>query len=276
MHHRALGEVTGGVDTHREVHVAAVVDTAGRLLGTESFPATAAGYRRLLRWLERHGTVAKVGVEGTGSYGAGLARYLASQDIAVVEVCRPDRARRRRRGKSDTIDAEAAARSALNGDATGQPKAGDGPIEAIRVLRVARRSALKARTQAANQIGGLAVTAPDQLRCALSGIGTHERVSLCARLRPGGIDSSLAATKTALRTLARRYQQLDAEIAELDGQLAELCAAANPALLGADGVGPEVAATLLVAPVTTRPGCAQRAPSLPSAAPARSRPHRER
>lgn len=136
-------EVTGGVDTHGEVHVAATIDPTGRILGTSSFPTTPAGYRALLRWLRRHGRVARVGVEGTGSYGAGLARHLAGEGVAVVEVNRPDRHRRRRHGKSDTVDAEAAARSALNGDATGSPKAGGGPVESVRVLRLARRSAIR-------------------------------------------------------------------------------------------------------------------------------------
>ncbi len=142
--------------------IAAVIDAAGRILATKSFAATLAGYRALLRWLRRHGCVVRVGVEGTGSYGAGLARYLSGQGVSVVEVKRPDRQRRRRRGKSDTVDAEAAARAALSGDAAGTPKAGGGPVESVRVLRLARRSAIKARTQAANQIRDVIVTAPGQ------------------------------------------------------------------------------------------------------------------
>lgn len=152
-------DVTGGVDTHGEQHVAAVVGALGRILGGATFAATAAGYRRLLAWMRFFGRVARVGVEGTGSYGAGLARHLAAEGVAVVEVDRPNRQTRRRRGKSDATDAEAAARAALNGEATGAPKTGDGPVEAIRSLRVARRSAMKARTQAANQIRDLIVTA---------------------------------------------------------------------------------------------------------------------
>lgn len=240
-------EVTGGVDTHGEVHVAAAVDATGRILGTESFPAGAAGYRCLLRWLGGHGQLTRVGVEGTGSYGAGLARYLLSEGIEVVEVNRPDRQRRRRLGKSDTVDAEAAARAALNGDATGAAKSGGGPVESVRVLRLARRSAIKARTQAANQIRDLIVTAPDQLRSRLRQLDTCQRVAVCARFRNGDASDPGEATKIALRTLARRHQDLSAEIDELDTQLAQLCAAINPALLAARGVGPEVAATLLVA-----------------------------
>ncbi len=240
-------EVTGGVDTHGDVHVAAVIDATARILGVESFDVTPGGYRQLLAWMRRHGQVVKVGVEGTGSFGAGLARYLAAEGVAVVEVNRPDRQRRRRLGKSDPVDAESAARAALSGEASGQPKSGDGQVEAIRVLRLARRSAIKARTQAANQTRDLIITAPDQLRGRLRALSTRERVDACARFRPAEVTEPVGATKAALRTLALRHQQLSEEITALDAHLARLCAAANPALLAAAGVGPEVAASLLVA-----------------------------
>jgi transposase len=239
-------EVTGGVDTHGDVHVAAVVDAVGRLLGASSFPSTAAGCRALLRWLRRHGRVARVGVEGTGSYGAGLARFLAAESVTVIEVNRPNRQLRRRRGKSDTVDAEAAARAALNGEATGTPKAGSGPVESVRVLRLARRSAVKARTQAVNQIRDLVVTAPDELRSRLRGLGPEQRVAVCARFRTRGLAEPIEATKAALRTLARRYLELSTEIGQLDTEIEALCTAINPGLMASRGVGPEVAATLLV------------------------------
>lgn len=245
MQHQPL-VVTGGVDTHGDVHVAAVIDVVGRVLGTASFPATAAGYRSLLTWFRRHGELGGVGVEGTGSYGAGLARYLAADSVVVVEVNRPDRQTRRRRGKSDTTDAIAAARAALNGDATATPKAGDGIVEAIRSLQVARRSAMKARTQASNQIRDLIVTAPDDLRAQLRGLKTAKRVAVCARFRPGDYTDSGEGLRHALRHLARRHEALDAEIAELDQALVDLTARANPALVAARGVGHEVAAALLV------------------------------
>lgn len=127
--------VTGGVDTHSDEHVAAVIDDIGRILGTASFPVSAAGYRDLLERMGEFGTVRRVGVEGTGTYGAGLARFISAADVEVIEVNRPNRQLRRRRGKSDATDAEAAARAALNGEATGIPKSGDGPVEAIRVSR---------------------------------------------------------------------------------------------------------------------------------------------
>ena len=240
--------VIGGVDTHKDAHVASVMDGLGRTLGTASFPADAKGYDHLLAWMESHGTVEAVGVEGTGSYGAGLARRLAADGTRVLEVNRPNRQARRRRGKTDTVDATAAARAALNGEAAAEPKAGDGPVEAIRMLSVARRSAVKARTQAANQVHGLVVTAPEHLKDRLRGLRTAAIVDACARLRPDtAADAVDAAAKTALRTLARRHRALTAEIDALDADLLALCEQANPALLGACGAGPDVAAALLVA-----------------------------
>ena len=233
-------EVFGGVDTHKHIHVAAAVDAAARLLGTAEFAADAHGYEQLLGWLGSHGSVARVGVEGTGSYGAGLARHLAAAGAEVVEVNRPNRQMRRRRGKTDTVDAEAAARAALNGTEVCAPKSADGAVEAIRMVSVARRSAVKARTQAANQISGLVVSAPEHLKSRLRGLNTAAVVEVCARWRPeSGPDTVTAAAKTALRALARRHQALTAETAQLDAELLRLCEKANPALLGAVGVGTE-------------------------------------
>jgi len=239
--------VTGGVDTHKDVHVVAVVDERGKILDTASFPATAAGYEDVLSWLRGFGDVEKVGVEGTGSYGAGLTRHLRAAGVEVVEVNRPNRQLRRRRGKSDTVDAEAAARAALCGEASGTPKTADGAAEALRTLRVARRSAVKARTQAGNQIRDLIVSASEELRGELGRLSLQRQVTWCARCRPGPPTDPTEATKRSLRLLARRYQALSAEITELDQYIAEVCADANPALLAADGVGPEVASALLVA-----------------------------
>jgi transposase len=216
-------------------------------LGTQSFPATPAGYQRLLDWFQSHGQLVGVGIEGTGSYGSGLMRFLTRAGIEIVEVNRPNRQTRRRRGKSDTVDAEAAARAVLNGEATAVPKNGDGPVEAIRMLRLTRRSAVKARTQASNQLDSLIINAPDELRSDLRHLDTAHRVEICARFRPGPITDTTTAAKTALRSLARRHHDLSNEIATLDEQLRGLCITANPALLGARGVGTEVAATLLVA-----------------------------
>ena len=241
-------DVFGGVDTHRDTHVGAVVDGAGRLLGSESFPADEGGYRRLVAWMESAGRLVRVGVEGTGSYGAGLARYLAEAGIEVVEVNRPNRQLRRQKGgKSDSVDAEAAARAAASGEATAVPKSGDGPVECLRMLVVVRRSATKARTQAANQIHSVAVTAPEQVKRRLRGLDVGARVRVCAAFRPGTDHTTTTYAKRALRRLARRYRALDTEISELDVEIRRLCAQANPALLGAEGVGPDTAAALLVA-----------------------------
>ena len=240
--------VFGGVDTHRDTHVAAVIDGAGRVLGSESFPADGAGYGRMVAWFGSAGRLVRVGVEGTGSYGAGLARHLAEAGIEVVEVNRPNRQLRRQRGgKSDSVDAEAAARVAASGQARAVPKSGVGPVECLRMLLVARRSATKARTQAANQIHSLVVTAPEQVKHQIGGLNLRARVRVCARWRPGEAQTTAAYAKRTLRHLARRYQALDAEIDELEADIRRLCAKANPALLAAAGVGPDTASVLLVA-----------------------------
>jgi transposase len=239
--------VTGGVDTHKDVHVAAVIDERGKSLNTSSFPACSAGYEKLRAWLVSFGTVGRVGVEGTGSYGAGLAGYLAAAGIEVVGVNRPNRQLRRRRGKSDTVDAEAAARSTQSGEASAVPKSGQGPVEGLRALRVARRSAIKARTQAGNQIRDLIVNLPDDLRQDLAPLALAQQVERCAEWREtGGVDP-VAIARQAVGLLARRHQALNSEVTELDKAIATLCAAINPALLAAEGIGPEVASTLLVA-----------------------------
>ena len=239
-------DVYGGVDTHRDVHVAAVVDTVGRVLGTAPFAADKAGYEQLGDWLGSQSRVVRVGVEGTGSYGAGLARFLTSIGFEVVEVNRPNRQLRRRFGKTDATDAQAAARAVLSGQATAVPKSGNGRVESIRMLMVARRSATKARTQAINQLHALVVTAPHQVRHQLERQPAKARVKTCAGFRPGTANTTIRYAKVALRSLARRYQTLTAEIEELTTQINHLCAQANPALLAAAGVGADTAATLLV------------------------------
>ena len=239
--------VIGGVDTHKDVHVAAVVDDRGKLLDAEEFETTAVGYTKLLAWMQSFGTLDKVGVEGTGSYGAGLARHLATEGITVMEVNRPNRQMRRRRGKSDSVDAEAAARAALNDEATVVPKSKDSLVESIRVLRVAYTSARNSRTRVTLQIRDLVLTGPTQLRAVLGPLTSEARAHACARLRPGAVTDPAEATKYALRSLARRHQSLTTEMADLAASLDELTALANPALRAAKGVGPDVAAILLVA-----------------------------
>jgi transposase len=238
--------VTAGVDTHAEFHVAAVVDGVGRPLGTERFAANTKGYKAFLGWAQRFGPLAQVAVEGTGSYGAGLARYLGAEDVKVVEVVRPNRQARRRRGKSDVTDALAAALAALSGEAAGAPKAATGAAEALRVLQVARQGAIKARTQASNELRDLVVTAPEELRARLAGLDRDAQVERAARFRPKQLTGALEATKAAMAYVARRHRALTAEIGRLDQALADIVADAAPErFLAKQGVGPVVATTLL-------------------------------
>jgi transposase len=176
----AANEVILGVDTHNDVHVAAVITALGVLLSSTNFPATAVGYRALLAWVGSFGTLRRAGVEGTGSYGAALARHLRAAGVEVIEVNQPDKAHRRRRGKTDTLDAEAAARAVLSGRASGSAKAGDGPVEMLRVFKVAKDSAVKARTQAINQLKAALVAADPALREALSGLTNTMLIRRCA------------------------------------------------------------------------------------------------
>jgi transposase len=240
-----------GVDTHLDLHVGVAVDHLGRRLGKASVPTTAKGYEELLRWAEGFGPVGRVGIEGTSSYGAGLARHLAAKGIEVLEVERPERQRRGSRRnlqkKSDPSDAEAAARAVLAGEASGVPKSADGTVEMIRTLRSVRRSAIKARTQAANQLQSLRLTAPEELRHRLRGLSTKELVSVAARFRLGDAPRDVpAATRFALRSVARRYEALSEEIAELEALLDRLVAQAAPELLSLPGIGTDNAATLLI------------------------------
>jgi transposase len=240
--------IVGGVDTHLDVHVAAALDPLGKLIGTESFVANAAGYKALLDWLEGFGQVTKVGVEGTGSYGVGLARFLRRRDIGVVEVNRPNRQARRNQGKSDPLDAVEAARAALSGRVAGAGKTMDGPVEAIRVLVVAKRSARQARVKALTQMRHLGFGAPDQLHCRLKGLSVPKLIAEGKRLRPTrSLDPVTTATQASLSSLAHRIQALDDEMSELDEKIESLVVAAAPDLLALFGVGPDTAAALLVA-----------------------------
>ena len=239
--------VTGGVDTHADTHVAAALDPIGGLLGVEEFPATPAGYAGLLGWLGGFGTVCLVGIEGTGSYGAGLARHVTAAGIRVVEVDRSDRQDRRRQGKSDPLDAVSAARAAQSGKARGAPKGRDGAVEAIRALMVAKRSARAERTQTINQARSLIVTGPDDLRARFSRHTPADLVTGLAGLRPRPGDVPGYATRMALRELGRRAEFLDGQLGRLDELIVPLVTGRAPGLLGLYGVGPDTAALLLIA-----------------------------
>lgn len=241
------GFVTGGVDTHLDIHVASALDHLGGVLGTASFATTSAGYVELLGWLRQHGPIDRVGVEGTGSYGSGLAQHLRINEVTVVEVSRPSRQVRRRHGKSDVIDAIAAARAVLAGEATTVPKSHDGSVEALRTLKLLQRSANKARVVALNQLHNLVVTAPDDLRARLRDLGRKELLSTCSAFRIRPDDDSLdAITRFSLRELAHRVAHLDAQLERTTLRIARLTQALAPQLLEIKGIGPDVASTLLV------------------------------
>ena len=266
--------ITGGVDTHADTHVAAALDPVGGLLGVEEFPATAAGYARLLGWLGGFGTVALAGIEGTGSYGAGLARYVTAAGVRVVEAGRSDRQDRRRQGKSDPLDAVSAARAAQSGRARGAPKGRDGAVEAIRTLMVARRSAAGERTRTINQARALVLTGPDDLRARFARHKPAALITGLAALRPRPGDVAGHATRIALRELGRRAQFLDGQLERLDELIVPLVTACAPGLLAIYGAGPAPRHCCSSRPETIPGGCAARRPGRTCAAPPRSRPHR--
>jgi len=264
MTHQPALQVTAGVDTHADVHVAAVLDHLGRELGHRQFDTTAAGDVELHAWIAGHGPIDRIGVEGTGMYGAGLTRMLTARGVTVVEVDRPDRKARRLQGKSDPLDAYAAARAAQSGRAAGTPKTRTGNVEMIRMLHVARGGAVKSKTIAWNELKALIQTAPAPLREQLRGLDGAALLDRCIglraarglaphhgphakRQRPGMLADPTAACKRALAVLARRIRTLQDEIADLDDDLRPLVEQTAPTLLGLFGVGLDVAARLLAA-----------------------------
>jgi transposase len=247
--HAGTDEVVLGVDTHKEIHAAAVVTEIGTLLASKAFPATAIGYQRMVAWARSFGAVRRAGVECTGSYGAALTRHLRTQDIEVVEVNQPDKSTRRKRGKTDAIDAEAAARAVLSGRCTATAKTADGRVEALRVLKMARNSAVNARTKAINQLKAILVGADPELRESLTGLGPATLIRRCAELPdpgPGadGVDPIVIFT---LRTLANRILALKAEAYALHKRMRALIATHAPQMLERPGIGPDSAAALLIA-----------------------------
>ena len=240
-------DVIVGVDTHKDQHVAVAIDGRGVRLGEHQVPAATRGYEQLERWSRSLGAIHAFGIEGTGSYGAGVTRYLTSQGYVVIEVNRSDRSVRYRKGKSDPTDAEMAARAFLAGVADATPKSGEGEVEMIRMLKSTRDSAVKARTQAANQMKALVVTAPAELRETLDGLTTSALVRRCRSFRPSHLDDPKSAAKYTLRSLACRFRRLSEEVRDLETEMERLTHSVAPALVDAFGVGPDTAATLLVA-----------------------------
>ncbi|WP_127572490.1 IS110 family transposase [Georgenia faecalis] len=248
--------VIGGVDTHKNTHYAAAVDDHGRLLAHQEFPATDQGYQALLEWMRAQGEIQAIGVESTGSFGATLTRALTKAGERVIEVNRPNRLARCMDGKSDRVDAEQIARAVLGRVSTAIPKSKSGAVEVIRTLRVTRASAVKARTQAFNTLWGIVIGAPSPLRDELLALSKRTLVNRCLHLRPETDDLLtltadsdrflLAAVKTSLRNLARRWKTLDEEIKSLDKQLEAVVTATAPDLVELHGVGVEIAGQFLV------------------------------
>jgi transposase len=240
--------ITGGVDTHADTHVAAAIDHNGGLLGIESFPADQSGFEELLAWLVGFGELVRVGVEGAGSWGVGLSRFLHCQEIAVIEVDRPNRQQRRKHGKSDPTDAVSAARAVLSGEATVTPKSRNGRVEEMRVLLVARRSAREQRIQTLNQLRHLVFTAPEEIRVRFKDRPKTGLVTEAANMRPRpGSDPIIYQTNLVIRGLAKRIQGLNAEIKTIDQTLRLLIKKTAPGLVALHGVGTDTAASLLVA-----------------------------
>ena len=238
-------QVILGVDTHKDVHVAAVVSVLGAQVADATFPTTAAGYRQLLAWAGSFGVLHRAGVEGTGSYGAALSQYLRRHQITVIEVNRPDRAARRR-GKTDTIDAVAAARAVLSARATTAAKTADGPVEMLRMFRLARASAVKSRTQAINQLKAVIVNTDPALRETLTGLTGTALIRHCAALPDTAPTDAISAACYTLRRLAHRIQALTAEERELQRHITAVLNAHAPQLLQRHGIGPDTASALLV------------------------------
>lgn len=240
--------VVAGIDTHKDTHHVAVIDVAGRRVADRQFPVSTAGYRQLLDWVAGHGIIDRVGVELTGSYGAGLTRFLTTAGVSVLEVNTTDKATRARRGKDDRIDAYAAAEKVLAGMAIAIPKDTTGLVESIRVLKLARDSAVKTRTKTLNQIKDLRITAPAQLRESLDGLTLTQIARKASTFRPDHtrIAEPGQSVKTALRRLGERVAFLDAEIRDADRDLRALVSRAAPTLLTHPRIGIHTAAQFIV------------------------------
>ncbi|WP_422933568.1 IS110 family transposase [Sinomonas sp. P47F7] len=239
------GTVIGGIDTHADtIHVAAI-DPWGRELGDREFPTTPKGYRQALAFLAGHGDVAGIGIEGTSSYGLGIARAAVETGLEVFEVVRPERAVRRREGKSDPLDAYQAARAVLSGRASGAAKSAE--VTALRALHNARRSAVKARQAAQVQIRQQLVTSPPEVRERYRSLTPGRLIQALAGCRPGvHADPEERLVLTALKSIAQRHRNLTEEINRLDAELTAMIEQAAPHLLHLHGVGSTTAAQLLI------------------------------
>ena len=241
--------IVGGVDTHQDLHTAAIVNREGAVLGTESFSTTRVGYRAMLAWFRSHGELLRVGVESTGSYGAGIARHLALSGVPVLEVTGPRPGRAKSQGKrDDALDAVAAAEAARTGCRVQVAKDRGGAVEALRVLRTTRKTAVKCRRAALQQLHNTIVAAPDEVRDQIRNLTRMRRLRICAAWRPDatGYRDPAVATRLSLKSLARRVLALNDEIAKLDRFIAPLVEELAPDLLKLEGVGIASAGELLV------------------------------
>jgi transposase len=240
--------VVGGVDTHKDLHVAAVVDERDGVLGSQCFATTRHGYKQMLAWMRSFGPLRRVGVEATGTYGAGLLRYLQRAGVEVLEVTTPDKGDRRKRGKSDDLDAQNAAHAALAGKRTVTPKTRDGMIESLRALEACRKTAVAARRVALQMIHNTIVRAPADLRDQLRELTRMGLVRTLAAWRPDMTDyrNVASAYRITLKSLARRYLELHDEIADLDAMIATIVDELAPNLVAQDSIGHESAAQLLL------------------------------
>jgi transposase len=240
--------VVGGVDTHKDLHVAAVVDEQDRVLGTHCFAATRQGYRQMLHWMRSFGELQRVGVESTGTYGAGLLRHLQAAGVKVLEVTAPDKQDRRRRGKDDDLDAQNAAHAAFAGRRVVTPKNRDGMIESLRVLKACRKTAVAARKVALQMIQNTIVCAPEDLRDALRKLTRMQLIRTLAAWRPDLSDyrNIAAAYRITLKSLGRRYLELHDEIADLDAMIGAIVDELAPSLVARNSIGQESAAQLLL------------------------------
>lgn len=240
--------VVGGVDTHKDLHVAAVVDEHDRVLATRSFATTRQGYKQMLTWMRSFGEIQRIGIECTGTYGAGLLRYLQAAGVDVLEVTAPDSSDRRRRGKDDDLDAQNAAHAAFAGKRTVTPKSRDGMIESLRVLKTCRKTAVAARKVALQLIQNTIISAPDELRESLRNLTRMQLIRTLAAWRPDLSDyrNVASAYRIGLKSLGRRYLELHDEIADLEAMIGAIVEELAPALVARNSIGRECAAQLLL------------------------------
>lgn len=246
MAQEELKQIVIGVDTHKHIHVAAAMDAIGKVLGNLTVATDSGGFEQMLLWAQSLGKISSFGIEGTGSYGCGVASFMRRHGYKVIEVCRPDRRLRRLHGKSDTLDAENAARAVLSGAATAIPKTADGSVEMIRQLKVARDTAVKARSIAMVTLKAMLVHAPESLCSEVTGKTQPLMARALAALRPRDLQTPAESIRWALRSIAKRWIRLTEEIKELDGLLERLVRRQAPQLEQAFGIGADTAAEILI------------------------------